>query len=163
MNFQQEQLDELDVVLTPMRALCSIIRIPLCISLVVSKLMAKSVELRYQSSRGLHFDLLHCKRWLEDKRQGRKPPADFVPGLHDVSDVFSFPPRLYGRERDIQLIRKVYDITSKEMKNQVRDERGFVVLVIPLPLANSKRHEYAFMPNARSCSSLDTQAWAKRH
>jgi hypothetical protein len=90
------------------------------LSLVVSKMMAKSMEMRYQSSRGLHADLLFCKQWLEDRREQRTPTNDFVPGRYDVSDVFSFPSRLYGREREIQIVRKVYEVTAKELRTQVR-------------------------------------------
>lgn len=109
-------------------------RIPLCLSLVVSKMMAKSMEMRYQSSRGLHADLLYCKQWLEDKREQRMPSVvnDFAPGRYDVSDVFSFPARLYGREREIQLVRKIYEVTAKELKSQARAPHRRILLPSPL-------------------------------
>jgi hypothetical protein len=122
-------------------------RIPLCLSLVVSKLMAKSMEMRYQSSRGLHADLLYCKQWLEDKREQRTPVVvnDFAPGRYDVSDVFSFPARLYGREREIQLVRKIYEVTAKELKSQARTTALFSI-----PLSIIDLDERQRWPNART-------------
>ncbi len=67
--------------------------IPVYVSAIVMRLLAKTAEERYQTSRGLVADLAQCAQWLE---AGVDAP-DFVPGRDDISDRFRIPARLYGR------------------------------------------------------------------
>ena len=68
--------------------------VPAMLSLIVDRLLAKSPEDRYQSSAGLLADLERCQgQWLAT---GAIEP--FSPGERDVSDRWSLPQQLYGRE-----------------------------------------------------------------
>ncbi|MFO0628368.1 MAG: AAA family ATPase, partial [Polyangiales bacterium] len=74
--------------------------IPLGVSRVVMKLLAKAAEDRYQSAWGLRADLERCLHAL--RTLGTVP--DFEPGDGDVPDRFVIPQRLYGRERELAML-----------------------------------------------------------
>jgi serine/threonine protein kinase len=133
-------------------------RVARCVSAVVGRLLAKSVEERYQSSRGLVADLLRCERIVgalrrrkrrlqrkaqrspcdkpdqergeeeevdEDDEWAEKADREFVAGEDDVSDVFAFPAKLYGREDQIHQLKNIYLASvgatgsAKQARNQV--------------------------------------------
>ncbi len=74
------------------------------LSAVVGKLMAKSVEGRYQSAAGILADLRECR---ERARTGATGP--FEPGAHDLHERFRIPQRLYGRERELDKLMTAFD------------------------------------------------------
>ncbi|MCT7995394.1 PAS domain S-box protein [Laspinema olomoucense] len=70
--------------------------IPLAVSNLVMKLLAKTAENRYQSGYGLKWDLEYClKQWQE---QGKID--EFQLGVKDFSSKLEIPQKLYGRERE---------------------------------------------------------------
>ena len=71
--------------------------IPGPISHIVTKLLAKTAEERYQTAAGLAHDLRRCL--AEWRASGRIEP--FLPGEIDAPDRLSTPQKLYGREREI--------------------------------------------------------------
>ncbi|XXT20077.1 AAA family ATPase [Sorangium sp. So ce429] len=75
--------------------------VPLVISAIVAKLLAKNAADRYQSARGLQSDLARCRKEWE---VGARVDA-FTPGADDLVQRLSPPARLYGRdaERDALL------------------------------------------------------------
>ncbi|MGC1450188.1 MAG: sigma 54-interacting transcriptional regulator [Candidatus Sulfotelmatobacter sp.] len=74
--------------------------VPEPLSAITMKLLAKNAEERYQTASGLEADLRKC---LEDWRShGRLDP--FPLGLHDVPDRLLIPEKLYGREREVDLL-----------------------------------------------------------
>ena len=112
--------------------------VPRCLSSVVNRLLAKSVDTRYQSSRGLVADLQRCQAIIEARAQADDEADDaekerlvakaeaaelaFVPGQDDVSDVFAFPGKLYGREEETSRLQDIYRSLSHSHthpKNQV--------------------------------------------
>lgn len=74
--------------------------IPHTISAIVQKCLEKDPEARYQSGYGLKNDLIEClNQW---KTKGK---VDFfVPGQKDVFDRFQIPQKLYGREKEIEIL-----------------------------------------------------------
>ncbi len=66
--------------------------LPLQVSRVVHRLLAKDPADRYQSAVGLRHDLVRC---IEDLEAGRDAPFEL--GERDVSPVFRVPDALYGR------------------------------------------------------------------
>lgn len=68
--------------------------IPSVLAGIVTKLMAKNAEDRYQSAWGLKADLEDC--WAQ--WQQTRSITVFPLGRHDVSDRFHIPQKLYGRE-----------------------------------------------------------------
>ncbi len=79
--------------------------IPTALSEIISKLMAKNTEDRYQSALGLQHDLRIC--W--DQWQETGQIANFVLAAQDNCDRFLIPEKLYGREAEVQSLLEAFD------------------------------------------------------
>ncbi|MEG4032755.1 AAA family ATPase [Microcoleus sp. S36b_A4] len=82
--------------------------IPPILSEIVSKLMAKNAEGRYQSALGLKLDLEFCLKQLEEN--GRI--ESFAIAQRDVGDRFMIPEKLYGREIEVETLLQAFDRAS---------------------------------------------------
>ena len=83
--------------------------IPETISNIVMKLMAKMPEDRYQSASGLKHDLELCiQRW---KIHHNIP--NFPLGNYDISNLFSLPEKLYGREKEVEILLTIFERVSQ--------------------------------------------------
>ena len=80
-------------------------RIPKPVSTIVSRLLAKNAEDRYQSAIGIKTDLDECLHRLRES--GRIEP--FVMGAKDVSERFQIPQKLYGRQEEIVILISAFD------------------------------------------------------
>ena len=74
--------------------------IPEALSSIVTRLIAKTVEERYQTAGGVEADLRRCL--AEWQLHGRIEP--FPLAAHDISDRLLIPEQLYGREREISTL-----------------------------------------------------------
>lgn len=83
--------------------------IPQAISNMVMKLMAKTAEDRYQSAAGLKADLETCLCRLE--QQGKIDAFEIA--QQDNSMAFHIPPKLYGRELEIESLLSAFDRIAK--------------------------------------------------
>jgi PAS domain S-box-containing protein len=83
--------------------------IPLILSDIVLKLMAKNAENRYQSSSGIVFDLTRCKKEYASK--GTIP--SFSIGQKDIPEKFQIPQKLYGRDEEIQKLLQSFESASQ--------------------------------------------------
>jgi PAS domain S-box-containing protein len=83
-------------------------RIPLIISLIVSKLMAKNAENRYQTAGGLKHDLEMCLVQL----QATGNIEQFALGTRDITDRFLIPEKLYGRETQVSSLLAAFERVS---------------------------------------------------
>jgi PAS domain S-box-containing protein len=79
--------------------------VPAPLSAIVMKLLAKTAEERYQTAGGVEADLRRCL--AEWESHGRIDP--FPLGVHDASDRLLIPERLYGREREIDILLAAFD------------------------------------------------------
>ena len=79
-------------------------QIPLILSNIIMKLLAKPPEARYQSAAGLVADLQYC--WQHLQHQPGIPPL--ILGQHDVSSTLRFPQKLYGRTEALKLLEDAY-------------------------------------------------------
>ncbi|MEM8664815.1 MAG: AAA family ATPase, partial [Pseudomonadota bacterium] len=75
--------------------------VPLPLSKVISKLMAKKAEGRYQSAAGLIADLEAVRLGIGLER--------FEPGRHDHTERFQIPERLYGREAEVEDLLEAFE------------------------------------------------------
>ncbi|PTL80106.1 ATP-binding sensor histidine kinase [Vitiosangium sp. GDMCC 1.1324] len=82
--------------------------IPLSLSAIVMKLLAKVAEERYQGADGLKADLLRCREAL-----ARDESAPFPLGEHDVPTHFQMPQRLYGREAQVDLLLQAFERVAR--------------------------------------------------
>jgi len=80
-------------------------QIPIILSNVVMKLMAKNAEERYQSAFGLKYDL---EQILANLQQLEKL-SNFKLAQQDISSKFHLPQKLYGRETEIKTLLTVFD------------------------------------------------------
>ncbi|MBD2494524.1 trifunctional serine/threonine-protein kinase/ATP-binding protein/sensor histidine kinase [Nostoc sp. FACHB-280] len=79
--------------------------IPLVLTEIVLKLMAKNAEDRYQSALGLKYDLELCLTQLQDTGKIRY----FKIGERDVYDRFLIPEKLYGREAEVSTLLQAFE------------------------------------------------------
>jgi predicted ATPase/serine phosphatase RsbU (regulator of sigma subunit)/tRNA A-37 threonylcarbamoyl transferase component Bud32 len=83
--------------------------IPLAVSDIVMKLMAKTAEERYQNAYGIRADLEECLNQLQAKGK----IDDFALASQDISNKFQIPQKLYGREREIDTLLSAFErVTS---------------------------------------------------
>ncbi|MEG4058663.1 MULTISPECIES: AAA family ATPase [unclassified Microcoleus] len=82
--------------------------IPPILSKIVSKLMAKNAENRYQSALGLKHDLEICLVQLQKTAQIKS----FELGKRDISDRFTIPEKLYGREKEVAKLLAAFERVS---------------------------------------------------
>jgi len=76
---------------------------------IVTKLMAKNAEDRYQSALGLKFDLENCLQQLETTGEIKS----FEIATRDVCDRFIIPDKLYGREAEVKTLLAAFDRVSQ--------------------------------------------------
>lgn len=80
-------------------------RIPESISAIVSKLLAKTAEERYQTAAGLDADLRKClKEWESLERI-----EPFPLGAHDIQDRLLIPEKLYGRDAEREVLLAAFE------------------------------------------------------
>jgi serine/threonine protein kinase len=83
--------------------------IPPILSEIISKLMAKNAEDRYQTALGLKHDLEVCRQqWQETGNI-----AFFELAQQDICDRFLIPEKLYGRQREVKTLLAAFErVTS---------------------------------------------------
>ncbi|MBD2501117.1 ATP-binding sensor histidine kinase [Anabaena azotica] len=78
--------------------------VPLILSNIINKLIAKNAEDRYQSSQGIKHDLEICRsQW-----QTTGNIACFELGQRDISQNFVIPEKLYGRQKEIETLLTIF-------------------------------------------------------
>jgi predicted ATPase/signal transduction histidine kinase len=83
--------------------------IPLMLSEIISKLMAKNAENRYQNALGLKHDLQICLTQLQQTGK----IESFILAEQDPSDRFLIPEQLYGREPEVATLLNAFERVSK--------------------------------------------------
>ncbi len=79
--------------------------IPVTLSQIVAKLMAKNVDDRYQTALGIRSDLEQCLHQC----QGIDLGTEFQLAKRDISNRFLIPERLYGREQEVQILLDAFE------------------------------------------------------
>ena len=79
--------------------------VPAPVSAIITKLLAKTAEERYQTAAGVESDLRRCLAEWEIQRR----IDEFPLGEHDTSDRLLVPEKLYGREREIDTLLASFD------------------------------------------------------
>lgn len=79
--------------------------LPTVISDIISKLMAKNAEDRYQSALGLKRDLEICQQQWQ--KTGKI--TSFEIGKQDIPDRFLIPEKLYGRKQEVEKLLTTFE------------------------------------------------------
>ncbi|MCF0052513.1 AAA family ATPase [Dyadobacter sp. LJ53] len=82
--------------------------VPAIISDIILKLLSKKPSERYQTTFGIRSDLVACQAFMENSSH----PAQFLIGKHDVSGRFHLAEKLYGREKEVALLRAAFEKIS---------------------------------------------------
>ncbi|WP_245590353.1 helix-turn-helix transcriptional regulator [Cohnella panacarvi] len=83
-------------------------QVPLGLSMLLGKLLSKSVDERYQTLHALEKDMLHCRN--EYEQSGEIMP--FPLARFENADRIRIPDTLYGRERELSQLQHVFQWTS---------------------------------------------------
>ncbi|HBE16265.1 MAG TPA: serine/threonine protein kinase [Cyanobacteria bacterium UBA11149] len=83
--------------------------IPPILSEIISKLMAKNAENRYQTALGLKYDLEVCLNQLVKTGKIEK----FELAKRDISDRFVIPEKLYGRATEVAALLAAFERVAK--------------------------------------------------
>ena len=79
--------------------------LPLTVSAIISKLLAKTAEERYQTAAGVESDLRRCLvQWERERRIEEFPLCE-----HDTSDRLLIPEKLYGRAGEVDALIAAFD------------------------------------------------------
>ncbi len=89
--------------------------VPIGLSDIIMKLLAKNPEDRYQSTRGIEADLTECLQRLENT--GRINP--FPLARQDISDKFQISRKLVGRQKEIGTLAAAYERVSRGGKEMM--------------------------------------------
>ena len=79
-------------------------KIPPALAHIIMKLLEKNAEDRYQSTAGLFADL----KLIEEILSGQRKQTDFPIAENDVSGIFQIPQKLYGREKERDLLLQAF-------------------------------------------------------
>ncbi len=105
----------------PMPASERVQTVPAAVSSIVSKLMSKNAEERYQTASGVEADLRKClSEWESSERV-----EAFLLGTQDVPDRLLIPEKLYGRDREIEILRLAFDRVLESGKPRVVFVSGY--------------------------------------
>ncbi len=102
--------------------------IPLVLSEIISKLMAKNAENRYQSALGIKHDLEICLEQL----QATGSIENFAIGQRDLSNRFLIPEKLYGRETEVQTLLEAFDRVATPLSSPLSKggQRGVEIMLV---------------------------------
>ncbi|NER02622.1 MAG: AAA family ATPase, partial [Okeania sp. SIO3C4] len=82
--------------------------IPNSVSNIISKLLAKTPEERYQSAWGIKADLETCL----DELKTLGEISEFPLGNQDIAEKFHIPQKLYGREQEVEQLLTAFEQVS---------------------------------------------------
>jgi histidine kinase len=89
--------------------------LPEVVSDIVMKLLSKNAEDRYQSAFGLKCDLEKCLGQLSDNGE----IENFEIAQSDFSGKLYFSNKLYGREKEINLLNQIFESCANGQKNTI--------------------------------------------
>ncbi|KAJ3513116.1 hypothetical protein NLJ89_g3133 [Agrocybe chaxingu] len=107
--------------------------VPQVLANIIDKLLSKNPDLRYQSAHGLKTDLIECQRRLlatvssaSDDSTELIPPFEIA--LEDRFMEFTMPIALFGREKELELIRNVIRNVSTSFSRHFSASQGYIPL-----------------------------------
>ncbi|EPQ61132.1 hypothetical protein GLOTRDRAFT_113578 [Gloeophyllum trabeum ATCC 11539] len=107
--------------------------VPQVLAFIIDKLLSKSPDHRYQSAEGLKADLLECqRRLLAAVSSASDSSMELIPtfeiATQDRYAEFTIPTSLFGRERELELIRNVIRNVSTSYARHHGGKGGYIAL-----------------------------------
>ncbi|KAJ4499295.1 histidine kinase [Lentinula lateritia] len=106
--------------------------VPQVLANIVDKLLAKHPDQRYQSAYGLKVDLLECQRRLLATVSSASDDAELIPHFEIASQDrfmdFTMPLALFGREKELELIRNVIRHTNTSFSRHLSTSEGYIAI-----------------------------------
>ncbi|GBE78499.1 histidine kinase [Sparassis crispa] len=107
--------------------------VPQVLAAIIDKLLAKGPDMRYQSAYGLKQDLLQCQRLLLRavtlvSDQAMELIPSFEIAAEDRYMEFTIPSPLFGREKELEIIRNVIRHTSTSYSRHIGASKGSIIL-----------------------------------
>nr|WP_318781210.1 AAA family ATPase [Amazonocrinis nigriterrae] len=97
--------------------------VPLVICEIITKLMAKNAEDRYQTAHGLKYDLENC--WRQWQETGKID--SFKIGQQDICDRLTIPEKLYGRQQEVKTLLSAFERFSGQ--KQTTTNKSEILLI----------------------------------
>ncbi|KAJ7275535.1 histidine kinase [Mycena haematopus] len=104
--------------------------VPQVLASIIDRLLVKSPDGRYQSARGLKADLLECqRRLLATVSSTSEESSELIPHfeitMQDRFMDFTIPLTLFGREKELEIVRNVIRNCSASFSSDVSSTNGF--------------------------------------
>ncbi|KAF7367339.1 Histidine kinase [Mycena sanguinolenta] len=104
--------------------------VPQVLASIIDKLLVKSPDGRYQSARGLKADLLECqRRLLATVSSTSEESSELIPHfeitMQDRFMDFTIPLTLFGREKELEIVRNVIRNCSASFSTDISATNGF--------------------------------------
>lgn len=104
-----ESIDPMELVHHHIAGTPDVATLPKQLDKIITKLLSKNAEDRYQSAFGLKYDLEQCLANLE----GNTLVADFPLGSRDYAQHFRIPQKLYGRDEELFILMHKFSMVSQ--------------------------------------------------
>ncbi|KAH9486677.1 ATP-dependent RNA helicase SUB2 [Psilocybe cubensis] len=107
--------------------------VPQVLANVIDKLLAKNPDLRYQSAYGLKTDLIQCQeRLLATVSSSSDESTELIPTFEIAKEdrfiEFTMPLALFGREKELELIKNVIRSVSTSFSKHFSASKGYFAL-----------------------------------
>ena len=99
--------------------------IPVAVSQIIAKLLAKNAEDRYQSAWGIRADLEECLNQLNTRGQ----ISEISLASQDICDRFQIPQKLYGRETQTKTLLAAFERITDKRPRLTGQKRVEIMLV----------------------------------
>ncbi|KAK7064662.1 histidine kinase [Favolaschia claudopus] len=103
--------------------------VPQVLADIIDKLLVKSPDGRYQSARGLKADLLECQRRLLAAVSSTSEESELIPHFEittqDKFMDFTIPLTLFGREKELDVVRNVIRNCTASFSTDVAVASGY--------------------------------------
>ncbi|KAJ7356807.1 dual-domain HisK/Mak2 protein kinase [Mycena albidolilacea] len=104
--------------------------VPQVLASIIDRLLVKSPDGRYQSARGLKADLLECqRRLLATVSSTAEESSELIPHFEITTQDrfmdFTIPLTLFGREKELEIVRNVIRNCSASFSTDVAASNGF--------------------------------------
>ncbi|KAF9015434.1 dual-domain HisK/Mak2 protein kinase [Cyathus striatus] len=106
--------------------------VPQVLASIIDKMLCKSPDTRYQSAHGLKTDLLECQRRLLATVSSSSEESELIPpfeiALEDRFMEFTIPIALFGREKELEIIRNVVRNVSTSFSRHFAASKGYIAV-----------------------------------